>query len=270
MDLEHPQPDRDKLASLTALVLIAYSLVRIAALPTLSFQLTFLGVLLRIELNTRLVMLTLSAALTASGADWLVASHPSIILRRRAEHWVVPALAALALGGIITRLPSGLPFAVGLGMAALCLLAVLVAEFHVVDPSDPGHDAASVGLRVLSYVLLVGVLFTLRATGARAAFAVPIVLAAVTAISWRLLRLEEVALATWPYALGVGWISAQAAWALHYWPMAPIQEALVLCLLVYEALQLLRLHLHDQIRARQLVELGVLGFGSLTAILLLA
>jgi hypothetical protein len=218
------------------------------------------------DVDTRLIMLTLAGAMAAAGADWLVRSHPSSPRGAAlAVHWIVPALAALALGAVLTRLPAGPAFPLGLAVGALFLVAVLLGEFVVLDASDPRHDAAAVGLRILSYLLLVGVFFTISATDMRAFFVVPSVLVAVTAVTWRLWKLELENINLWPYALGLGWLLAQIAWAFHYWPMPPLREALILGLITYEGTTAVALLLHDQLSTSRLVELGIVAALALTA-----
>jgi hypothetical protein len=263
-----PRPDRDRLGTLTALVLITYSLVRIVVLPAFRFEFTVLGLIVRMDIDTRLVMLTLAAAMAAAGADWLVRSHPSSPTEGvLAVHWIVPALAALALGAVLTRLPIGPWFPVGLALGGLCLVAVLVGEFIVLDSTDPRHDAAAIGLRILSYLLLVGVFFTISAMEVRAFFVVPSVLVAVAAVTWRLWRLEPFQTSLWAYAVGLGWLVAQIAWAFHYWPMPPLREALILGLVVYEGTTAITLLLHEQMSASRMIELAIVGALALLATL---
>jgi len=87
-----PQPDRDRLSTLTALVILSYALIRIVVLPIFSAELTFAGLIFEFKVDTRLIMLTLAAALTVAGADWahccrgrLDAPFPPILEIRRAD-----------------------------------------------------------------------------------------------------------------------------------------------------------------------------------------
>jgi hypothetical protein len=48
-------------------------------LPELALQTTILGLLISINFNTPLVLLSLAAALTAAGADWIVRGHPRAV-----------------------------------------------------------------------------------------------------------------------------------------------------------------------------------------------
>lgn len=251
---------------MAALVLLSYTLARLVVLPSIGAEFTLLGLLVRFEINTHLVMLALAAALTTAGAAWLLGSHPNASAQRStAEHWVIPGLAALGVGAILSRIPLGPGLGIGLAFAAALLIAVLVAEFIVFDPTDPRYDAASLGLRSLAYLLLVGVIFTLQATDIRAAFAIPIVMACSTAVAWRLLRLGVPNLSVWRYALLIGIVTTQLAWGLHYWPTSPLQQALILGLVAYLGEGFLLAHLQDGITAARALELAVLAGLSLIA-----
>jgi hypothetical protein len=186
-----PQPDRDRLSTLTALVILSYALIRIVVLPIFSAELAFAGLIFEFKVDTRLIMLTLAAALTVAGADWLLRSHPSLKSGERTfEHWIVPGLTALAAGIILTRLPEGPALWVGLVVGAALLMAVLLAEFIIHDPTDPRHDLAALVLRTLAYLLLVGILFTMHAVDLRSVYRVPLSLVVIAVISWRLLQLS--------------------------------------------------------------------------------
>lgn len=266
MERELPNPDLDQLSVMAALVLLSYTLARLVVLPSIGAEITILGLLVRLEINTHLVMLALAAALTTAGAAWLLGSHPNASSQRStAEHWVIPGLAALGVGAILSRIPLGLGLAIGLALAAGLLIAVLVAEFIVFDPTDPRYDVASLGLRSLAYLLLIGVIFAVQATDIRAAFAIPIVMTCSCAVAWRLLRLGVPQSSVWPYALLIGFITTQLAWGLHYWPTSPLQQALILGLVTYLGEGFLLAHLQEGITAARALELAVLAGLSLIA-----
>jgi len=268
---ELPQPQLDHLSSLAALVLLAYGLVRIINLPTLSIEVTLLGLVIPLTINARLIMLSLAAALAVVGADWLVRSHPrSSFDGPPLRHLIIPGLAALGVGGLLTRLPQGAFLWLGLAAGAGLLLAVFVGEFVVVEPADRRYNAAAFGLRTLAYILLLESFFVLRATEVRAVFAIPLILLAGGAVSWRLLSLDHPALKPWPYPLTVGWIGAQIALGLHYWPIAPLRDALLLVLVVYIANNFIGLLLRQDDLRRRGFELLAVGAIGMTAILLFA
>lgn len=255
---------------MTALILLAYALIRIAELPTIAPEITIAGLILRFEINTRLIMLSLAATLAAAGADWLLRSHPSASEKvSTAEHWILPGLASLGLGAILSRFPEGLGLWFGLPVAAALLTAVLVAEFIIFDPDDPRYDLVALSLRTLAYLLLAGSLFAVNGSGLRAIFAVPSTFAAATAVSWRLMRLEEVSVGVaLRFAIIIGFVAAQLTWALHYWPIPPLQIALVNGLSVYLSYHWISLVRRGEMVRGRVIEIVIVGILGLTAILM--
>ena len=264
-----PRPDRDRAGALVALILIAYGLVRLIELPLQAIQFELFGVLIRVDFDARFVMLTLASALAASGVDWVLASHP---LRRPVglEPRVLPGMAALGVGAILTGLPGWPAWPIGLALGGLLIYAVLYAEFVVWDPDDPRTVTASLGLRWLGILLTVGIAFAVRAGGLRAVFSVPLLFAGTGLVCWRVLELERIRRAIWPYAVTAGWITAQLAWGLHYWPLQPIAAALLLGLAGYVSIGLGRAHLLGRAGRRTVYEFGGLALAVLAAVLLLA
>jgi hypothetical protein len=270
VDHELPQPDRDRVSTLTALLLLTYTLIRIVTLPSYEAEFTLLGLLIRLELNASFVMLTIAALLAAAGSDWLIRSHPAVKDGGiRPEHWVIPGLAALGTGAILIRIPEGPGLWIGLILTAALLVAVLMSEFIVLDPEDPRHDTAAIGLTALAYLLLVGALFVIRATGLRAAFAIPLPPIACGAVAWRLLRLARIRTFAFRYALLISGITAQIAWGLHYWPLPPLRGALLLGLIVYLGNGLALAHEGGMLERIRIIEFAVVGVIGIAAVLML-
>jgi hypothetical protein len=253
---------------LVALILIAYGLVRIIELPLQAIEFELFGLLIRVDFDARFVMLSLGSALAASGMDWVLTSHP---LRRPVglEPRVLPGMAALGVGAILAGLPGWPAWPIGLGLGGLLLYAVLYAEFVVWDPTDPRTATAGLGLRWLGILLAVGVAFAVRVGGLRAVFGVPLLFAAIGLICWRLLRLDRTRKPIWPYAVTAGWITAQLAWGLHYWPLRPIPAALLLGLAGYVSIGLGRAHLLGRAERRTIYEFGGVALAVLAAVFLL-
>lgn len=270
MDGKLPQPDRDRMSTLTALILLTITLVRIVTLPAFEAEFAILGLLIRFELNASLVMISLAAALAAAGADWLIHSHPkSVSTKTQPIHWVIPGLAAAATGAVLTRIPDGPGLWIGLVLTAVLLLAVVMAEFVVVDPKDPRFDVASVALSTLAHLLLISTLYAILAADLRAVFSVPLIFLANATVIWRLLHLNQLGDRAGKYAILISLLNAQLAWALHYWPIPPLQSALLLGMLMYLSNGLILLHRKNWIVRGRLVEFGVLFVIALTAILTL-
>ena len=266
-----PQPSRDRVGALTALILIAYALIRIVTLPTLETEMAALGIVVPVRIDVRVVMLSLAAALASSGALWVLQSHPLANIRRP-EYPVglLPGLAALGMGATLNQLPVGAVWLLGLTFAGILLVGVLYAEFLVFDEHDPRARSAIVGLRTLGIVLVVGVAFGTLAGGLRAVFSVPILFAASTIVCWRSLRLETARTAVWPYSAACGLIASQIAWGLHYWPARPMQVALVVGLATYVAIGLLVTIVRKTLNPRVAYEFAAVSILALVAVLFLA
>jgi hypothetical protein len=265
-----PQPDRTRLSTLTALVLLCYGLIRIVILPPAQIEFIIFGLLIKLEINAQLVMLSLAAILAAAGSDWLIRSHPVMATSNGTspEHMIIPGLAALGVGAIVARIPYSAVLWIALLLAAALLLAVASLEFIVLDLRDPRYVPASILLSGLAYLLLAGAIFAIRSSGTRAIFALPLVFVATTGVTWRLLRLEQMHGPAWPYALILGWIGTQLAWGLHYWPVAALQEGLGLALMIYLAASVTSARLENSLTRRRAAELAVVGILGIGLILL--
>jgi hypothetical protein len=271
MDPAAPGIELRKLSTLAALVLLAYCLVRVVPLPSTSITPALFGITVRLELNATALLLILAASLAVAGTDWIIWSHPrASSLHPSFEHWIIPALAALALGGIVIRLPYGIRFWVGLALSASLLVAVVQAEFIALDRQDPRFDWAAIMLRALAWLLLLGALFTIRASAPRAILLLPLVFVSVTCVTWRLLRLDEPAASAGLDALLVGMAASQVEWGLHYWPVTPIRQTLLIGLLVYLLVNLILAFRQSRLDRSRLIEFGSVSAIALLAILLLS
>ena len=258
MSLARPMPDRDRLSATAALLLIAYGLARFAFLPSLGVDLPILGLVLTIEVNSRSVMVLLATALAVSGCDSVVRAHP-MAARGLARAWIVPALAALAFGDALARVPLSAGWWFGLAVATVSVLAAITLEFVLVDPSDSRAPPAAAALSGVALLALAAFFFDLRASGSRAVFLTPLVFAATAAVVGRILAAGP---SGWPgarYPLAVGGIAGQLAFALHYWPLHPIQFALLLTLSAYLGLVFVRELRSGNLGPRTALELGVVA-----------
>jgi hypothetical protein len=269
MDLDRPRPNRDQLSSMTALVLITLSLVRLVVLPEFSFSFSTMGLLIEFKLNTRLIFLFLAAALTTAGTDWLVRSHPGFQSGSQSfQHWIIPMLTAYAGGALVTQLPAGSAMWIGLGLIVILLISVLITEFIVVSPQDERYTSATVSIFALAFLLLTGGYFVLRSAGIRILFSFPIILIMTTAVAWRLLLLRSPEPSILPHAVSIGLILAEIHAGLHYFPVPPLQESLLLFILSYAGIGLMSLHLEDRISRRSLTEYGLISLVALLMVIL--
>lgn len=257
---------------MVALVLLAAGLLRVVQLPALQTEFALLGLLVRLRLDTQFVMLMLAAGLAFTGVDWLLQSHPLAARARPGlAHRLIPGLAALGLGAILARLPAGIPLAVGLLVAGLLLYGIYAAEFVVFQPDDPRAAWASLGLRSLSMLLLLGVIFSIRAARMRAAFAIPLITLASAAVAWRILVMQSEASdrRAAAYAIACAWIVGQLAWALHYWPAPPLRIGLLLGAMAHAGTGLSRSQLAGEAGPAMVIEHAAVAGCALLAALAL-
>jgi len=72
------------------------------------------------------------------------------------------------------------------------------------------------------------------------------------------------------YAVAIGAAVAEVAWALYYWPLAPVQPALLLGLLAHLAIQAVVAHVRKHLSGRRAAEYSVVAAFGLAAVLLLS
>lgn len=268
MPLTAPTPDRDRLSATAALLVIAYGLARFAFLPSLGVEIPVLGLVLTVEVNSRSVMILLATVLVVSGCDSVVRLHPAAG-RGLARAWIVAGLAALAFGDALARVPLSAVWWVGLAAALATVLSAIAVEFVLVDLSDPRASPALAALTGFALLTLAVFFFDLRASGSRALFLTPLVFAATAAVIGRILAAGP---SGWPgarYPLALGGIVGQLAFALHYWPLHPIQFALLLTLSAYLGLVFVRELRAGNLRPRTALELGGVAAGVFGLVLLL-
>lgn len=234
-----PRPQYDRLSALAALLLIAFGLSRFAFLPPLGIRVPLLGLLIAIEVNSRTVMMLLTAGVAVSGCAGILRTHPSAS-RARPISWLLPGLAALSFGDALARLPLSLGWWAGLAVATAIILGCIRLEYVLLDPSDPRIPSAASALAGAAFLILAVALFDVRASGTRAVFLFPLVSVATTAVISRVLLLDS---GSWPgarYSAAVGATTAELALGLHYWPIHPIQVSILLTLWAYLGVLLIR------------------------------
>jgi hypothetical protein len=256
-------PNRDRLSVLTAVILLAFALARFLDLPTRSFGTTLFGSPLGIELNGPVLMLVLVAALISAGSDTLIRSHPALAGRRgerTAIHWILPGATAVVLGAVLNQLPTGPVWWLGLGLTALALILVLVAEYTVVERGDPAWDLAALGLTALAYTLALILFALLRSLGARALISASIGGLMASALAWRLFALKTIAAGRAAlYATVVGLAVAEAIWAINYWRVVPSSAGLLAMIPFYLVVGLAQQHLTGGLTRRIWLEYVIVG-----------
>jgi hypothetical protein len=256
-------PSRDRLSVLTAVIVLAYALARFLNLPPRLVSAPFFGSDVSVELSGPGLMLLLVAALISTGSDTLIRSHPyfkEYPTKRSVPHWILPGATALVLGSALNHAPSGPGWWLGLGLSALALLAVLVAEYIVVDPEDIAWDAAALVLSALAYVLALILFALLRELNAPATISAMVGGLLAAGVAWRLFALKGAPLGRAAlYAGLVGLISAEVIGIINYWRIMSIGAALMSIIAFYFSLGIAQQHLTGRLTRRVWIEYGAVS-----------
>ena len=256
-------PSRDRLSVLTAVIVLAYALTRFLDLPTRAIGGTVFGSALGFELNGKFLMLLLVAALISAGSDTLIRSHPLFAggaAGNTVIYWILPGATALVLGAALNRAPDGPVWWLGLGVTAVALIVVLIAEYTVVDPQAPLREAAVLALTALAYTLALVLFVLLRSLSARAAISATIGGLVAAALAWRLFTLPGAPAGRASlYAAMAGLITAEAIWALNYWRVPSSSAALLVMIPFYISVGLAQQHLAGRLTRRVWIEFAVVG-----------
>ena len=257
-------PDTNRISVLTAMVLLAFALTRL--LETTAYLVAFqiFGLVIRFDIDLRIIIIVLAAGLTATGMDWLLKSHPHIGKKKRTlDHWLVPMLTALVLGMPLYLLRMNLLWWLGFAFGGFLLVLVFWAEYVVVSPGDVNYPTAMVVITVLSFALYLILAMVLRYSAARLFFLLPMTFVATFLVSLRALNLRLGGRWEIPWALGVAFVGVQLAAGLHYLPITPIYYGVILLGVLYGLTTLVASLLEGIPLRRALTEPGIMLFALL-------
>lgn len=248
-------PESDRVSVLVAVILLAYALVRLIALPEYRLETQWGTRDLVFTLDFDVVAAFLIAGLTATGADWLLRSHPAF-RGAAVEHWLLPALTAWAFGIPLTSLPVGPVWWAAFALAGMLIVLVLLAEYVAIDSSDARYGIAVAALTALSFALFLILTVALRYTGVRLFLQIPVLAAFAALVSLRAMHLRMDGRWEYGWMSGIALLTIQLGTAGHYLPLSPIQFGLLLTGPVY-ALTALAINTHDGLAHRRAyVEFG--------------
>lgn len=218
----------DRLSVLSASILLAYALLPFIRIPERSLVFSLLGAIFVFKIEFSTLLALISAVLAAAGTDWLLRDHPRLGRRRTFQHWLIPALTAWVIGAPLSSLAVNMQWWAVFAFGGLLLVLVLISEYIAVDPSDTRHGPAAVGLTAVSYALFLILTITLAAAGSRLYLLLPALGLSIFLITLRNLNLRLNGRWAWAWSAAIALIIGQAATALHYWPVSPLQFGLLI------------------------------------------
>lgn len=233
MQSAHILPDRERLSSVMAVILLAYAAARFVQLPVRTLNFEFAGIFLPLELNVNTIASILVAGLTASGADWLLREHPAFGGRSAIRHWVLPAMTAWVLSLPLANLPLGISWWLAFVGTGFLLFAILVAEFNSVSADSRLHSLAISALTALAYGLFLILAISVRGVALRLYLALPAVAAGVFMVSTRVHLLRGTLVWQPLQSVAITFVVIQIAAALHYLPISALGYGLALLGLIY-------------------------------------
>lgn len=221
-------PNINHISMLAAAIFLAYTLAGFVSLPPRTISIQFPGLFLEFQINAKVIIAILVAGMTATGADWLIRDHPSFKGGNSIQHWLLPALTAMAIGIILFQQPFSILWWIIFGVGGGTLILVLIAEYIMVDPDDFRRIPAIIGLTAISFALFLTLAITIRAAEVRLFLLLPTISIAcfLTCLRTLHLRLQK----KWAYlhtgiiAIFIGEFSA----ALNYLNIEPVTFGLIL------------------------------------------
>lgn len=233
MEAHRHLPNADRLSIVSGMVLISYALASFINLPSDAISIQLPAFLLQLPLTINSLVGVATAALAASGAQWLLSSHPEFTTRASIPHLFLPALTAMIIGLPLSTLQASQYWWVVFAFGGLLFVLVIASEYIVLDSRDSRHALAAITLTAVSWVLFLIVSISVNAAGMRFYLVLAILTPTVFLVSLRSLyfRLGGVWNYYWAGAIAV--IIAQVALGLHYLPVSPLSYGLVLLGVAY-------------------------------------
>jgi hypothetical protein len=228
MDTQESLPDISQMSVLVAMIMLAYAVTPFVDFTGQSWEFDLFGTVFPIELDFRLLVSLIVAAMAATGVDWLLRSHPRYTQQNLTRHQLIPAITAWVIGVPLGTIQMGMQWWVVFAFGTLLLIAVFVAEYIVTDMSDERFTVASVGLTAVSFALFLFLSISAKGAGLRLFLIFPMLSITIGLVTLRTLYLRVGEMRSYHWAAVITIIVGQVAVGLHYWPVSPVSFGLVL------------------------------------------
>jgi hypothetical protein len=228
-------------------------------------------------------MTALLPSLACTGTDSLIRSHPLIHrgeTRYTFTFWTLPGLSVVTATLLLPLAPNGTallrrfvapltPYWLGgLALTALLLLLIAVAQYHTVDPSDPGYRLARLALNVVVYFVALSLFILIYGSKTRSLLSATTTAAVGSLLALELLRgVHHNLRLTGLYTLITGLALGEVTWALNYWTVGRLTGGLLLLLVFYLVTGLSRERLLQRLNRRALVEFALVALVGLGLII---
>lgn len=213
---------------LSAAIFLAYAIARFVEIPERELAAQLPGFYLEVQFNIQTAVAVLVAGLAASGAYWYLETHPAFSPGAMLQHLILPALTASVVAVSLNQIPAGVRWWTAYVVGSCLVILVVVAEYIILDRSDPRHPLATAALTAISFALFLILAISLRGAGVRLFWLLPSLAGAAALVSLRTFHLRMGGRWQIPQAVVVALVVGQLAAALHYWPVSAITFGLTL------------------------------------------
>ena len=260
-------PYYERASVFVSLIVLGLAFLPEMELPTRTFSFRVLGSLASIRLSATWLMAALLSSLACTGTDSLVRSHPLVRWgesRYTFTFWALPGLSVVAATLLLPLAPTRPYWLGGLALTALLLFLIAVAQYHTVDPTDPGYGVARLALNIFVYLVALGLLTLIYGSKARSLLSATTTAAVSSLLALELLRgVHHNLRLTGLYALITGLALGEITWALNYWTVGRLTGGLLLLLVFYLVTGLSREGFLQRLNRRALVEFALVALGGL-------
>ncbi len=268
---ERPAPDRDRLSVMIGVIVLSPVLIRFIDLPGRTVSFSWLGSPVSFEVTSTWLLVALLPALSCMGANAVIRAHPRMA-QPDPPHlftfWILPGFSALIAALLLQRASTWPIWWGGLALTGAIVTLVVVAEFATVDPNVLGYPRARLTLNIITYTVAFASFVLVYGTRGRSVLTATAVTLAGIALALELLNTTDVGLQRAAlYALPVGLLLGESAWALNYWRLSSWAGGMILLLLMYTAVGITQQHLLGKLTRRTLLEFGLVGIVALAFIM---
>jgi hypothetical protein len=221
-------PNINRVSVVVATILLSYALIQFFPDPESAQTIAIGGFLIPFSLDYATLITIAVAAITASGTDWILRSHPELAGRSSIPHLFLPAIAAWVINILLNNM-ADTPLKWGIFLAGgVFLFAVILSEYIVIFQEDYRHLLAIALLTALSYGLFLALTVSLESADQRLIISVPAIALGAGILSMRVLQLQTAT--EWPLAQAGACmlVTTQIGAALHYLPISPLSHGLFL------------------------------------------
>ncbi len=224
-------PEINRLAIVSAAIMLAFALTHLISFPAQTFTFSVFNIIVELILDFNTIITILTTILSAAGTHWLIISHPEWedqkTMWELVQHWIVPVLTALVIGVALNSFSGSALWWVVYILGSILLVAVFIAEYNVISEKDVRHPFATIGLTGLSFALYLLLAIAIFSADLRLYVRLPLLMLAAMMVISRSLYLRVKNWETLWAVIG-SLIVSEIAVGLHYLPLSPIQDGIIL------------------------------------------